>query len=281
MSRKSTCHHLTHRSTHDRHKIDRYQNETTRRADPDEPRASDQRRALPHEFATTPTPHIRLWDAAIGYPAAAALLFIIGIILTKQPRRTRSRALGTVTHHTDRKTLMYQPHEIPGLTPQPTKSVGQEGEVLYEERLYPSFWIWVITVGLAFVPAVIFAPIDMLIGVVASILTLVVLIFALLTSTPTIRVTPAEVRVGRATIERQYLGRAQGFVGENATAQRGTRLHGLAYLCIRGWIDGVVRVEVSDEEDKTPYWLFSSRRPQVLSRTLNDTRFQPEQNRSS
>ena len=176
---------------------------------------------------------------------------------------------------------MDQPHETPNRTPYNTKPPTQESEALYEERLYPSFWIWIITVGLAFVPAVVFAPIDMLIGVVASILTLVVLIFALLTSTPTIRVTPAEVRVGRATIERQYLGRAQGFVGENATAQRGTRLHGLAYLCIRGWIDGVVRVEVSDEEDKTPYWLFSSRRPQVLSRTLNDTRFQPEQNRSS
>ncbi|MHA7284246.1 DUF3093 domain-containing protein [Arthrobacter sp. TMS2-4] len=176
---------------------------------------------------------------------------------------------------------MNQPYDTPDRTAHNTKSPAQEDGVLYEERLYPSFWIWFITVGLAFVPAVVFAPIDMLTGVVASVLTLAGLVFALLTSTPTIRVTHAEVRVGRATIERQYLGRAQGAVGENATAQRGTRLHGLAYLCIRGWIDGVVRVEVLDEEDETPYWLFSSRQPQVLSRTLNDTRFQSEQDRSS
>lgn len=220
-----------------------------------------------------------LWDAVTGYPAAA-LLSIFGIILTHKPRRTRSRA-ADAAHHTDRKTLMYQPHEIPGLTPQHTKSAGQAGEVLYEERLYPNAWIWIITIGLSLVPAVIFAPIDMLIGVLASVMTLIVLIFALHTSTPTIRVTSTELRVGRATIERHYLGRAQGFVGEKATAQRGTRLHGLAYLCIRGWVDGVVRLEVLDEEDKTPYWLFSSRRPQVLSQTLNDTRFRPEQNRSS
>ena len=221
-------------------------------------------------------PHMSaLWDAATGYPAAA-LLFILGIILTKQRRHTPSRAPGTAIHHTDRTPPMDQPHETPDRTPYNTKPPTQESEVLYEERLYPSFWIWIITVGLAFVPAVVFAPIDMLAGVGASALTLAGLVFALLTSTPAIRVTPTEVRVGRATIERQHLGRAQGFVGNNATAQRGTRLHGLAYLCIRGWIDGVVRVEVLDEEDKTPYWLFSSRRPQVLSRTLNDTRFQSE-----
>ena len=224
-----------------------------------------------HFLTTSPQrqPHMSaLWDAATGYPAAA-LLFIIGIILTK-PRRTRSRA-ADAAHHTDRKTLMYQPHEIPGLTPQHTKSVGQEGEVLYEERLYPSFWIWVITVGLAFVPAVVFAPIDMLIGVIASVLTLVGLIFALLTSTPRIRVTPTELRVGRARIERQYVGRAQSFAGANATAQRGTHLHGLAFLCIRGWIDGVVRIELSDKEDRTPYWLVSSRHAKKLSHVLNGT----------
>lgn len=225
-------------------------------------------------------PHLpALWDAATGYPAAA-LLFIVGIILTTHPPET-PKAPSTAIHHTDRTRFMDQSHDTPDRTPHNTKSPAQEDGVLYEERLYPTFWIWFITVGLSMVPAVIFAPINMLTGVIASILTLAGLVFALLTSTPTIRVTHAEVRVGRATIERQYLGRAQGFIGENATAQRGTRLHGLAYLCIRGWIDGVVRVEVSDDEDKTPYWLFSSRRPQVLSRTLNDTRFQSEQVGSS
>lgn len=226
-----------------------------------------------HLLASTPQrqPHMSpLWDAVTGYPAAA-LLFIVGIILTKQPRRTRSTAPRTAIHQIDRTTLMYQPHEIPGLTPQHTKSAGQESEVLYEERLYPSFWIWFITVGLAFVPAVVFAPIDMLIGVAASVLTLVGLIFALLTSTPTIRVTPTELRVGRARIERQYVGRAQSFAGANATAQRGTHLHGLAFLCIRGWIDGVVRIELSDKEDRTPYWLVSSRHAKKLSHVLNGT----------
>lgn len=164
---------------------------------------------------------------------------------------------------------MNQPQNTPKITPKITEPTLQEEQVLYEERLFPSAGIWVITAGLSAVPAVIFAPIDMLISVLASALTLGALIFALLASTPTIRVTGAEVRVGRATIERQYVGRAQGFVGENATAQRGTRLHGLAYLCIRGWIDGVVRIELTDKEDNTPYWLVSSRHPKKLSEALN------------
>lgn len=217
-------------------------------------------------------PHMPpLLDAVTGYPAAA-LLFILGVILTQHPPRTRSRAPRKSTHHTERTTPVNQPQDTPNAIPNTPAPAPQKEHVLYEERLYPSIGIWIITAGLSTVPAVIFAPIDALISVLASVLTLGALIFALITSTPTIRVTRAEVRVGRATIERKYVGRAQGFIGENATAQRGTRLHGLAYLCIRGWIDGVVRIELSDKEDKTPYWLVSSRQPKELSHVLNETK---------
>ncbi|WP_246021423.1 DUF3093 domain-containing protein [Arthrobacter echini] len=140
--------------------------------------------------------------------------------------------------------------------------------VLWKERLYPNFGVWVIVVGLAFAPAVIFAPIDMTIGVVASVITLIILVIMMITSTPTILVTRTVLQVGRARIDRTYVGTAEAFIKDEATTQRGTALHGLTYLCIRGWIDAVVKVEITDQEDPAPYWLVSSRHPDQLANLL-------------
>ena len=88
-------------------------------------------------------------------------------------------------------------------------------------------------------------------------------------STPSIVVTGETLSVGRATIERRFVGAAQPFRGGEATAERGTRLNGLAYLCIRGWIDPVVKIDINDSSDRTPYWLTSTRHPDELTAALS------------
>jgi hypothetical protein len=82
-------------------------------------------------------------------------------------------------------------------------------------------------------------------------------------------VTKGTLRVGKATIERRFVGTAEAFRGREATAERGTRLNGLAFLCIRGWVDPVVRVEITDPADRTPYWLTSTRHPERLIAALS------------
>jgi hypothetical protein len=67
---------------------------------------------------------------------------------------------------------------------------------------------------------------------------------------------------------RSVVGSAQAFEGDEATAERGVRLDARAWLLLRGWIPGVVRVEVDDPQDPTPYWLVSSRRPETLAQAL-------------
>ena len=140
--------------------------------------------------------------------------------------------------------------------------------VLWKERLWPSFGVWVAVIGLGLVPAVIFAPINKTVGVLAAGVVLIILIILMLVSTPTILVTRSALQVGRARIERQYVGRVEAFTKEKATQQRGPALHGWTYLCIRGWIDAVVKIEIIDEEDRTPYWLTSSRHPYELAQLL-------------
>ncbi|MBG6218091.1 membrane protein implicated in regulation of membrane protease activity [Arthrobacter sp. CAN_A6] len=150
----------------------------------------------------------------------------------------------------------------------PTAAEGSADVVLYEEKLWPSPWIWLIAAGVSSAAIVTFAPIDISIGYVAAVVLAGIITTLLILSTPRIAVTRSTLTVGRATIERRYLGSVELYRGEDATRERGTSLHGLAYLCIRGWISPVVKIEVVDPEDRTPYWLTSTRKPEKLVAAL-------------
>ncbi len=149
----------------------------------------------------------------------------------------------------------------------------------YTEKLWPNFWGWAIVVGLSAATILIFIPISPTAGYVAFFVMLIGLSTLLITTTPTISVTADTLRVGRAQIERQYVGEVSIYSGEAAFEQRGRKLNGLAYLCIRGWIKPVVKIEITDPADRTPYWLTSSRNPEYLAAALGGaTRTETGQN---
>jgi membrane protein implicated in regulation of membrane protease activity len=148
------------------------------------------------------------------------------------------------------------------------KSAPSDSTVVYTEKLWPNFWIWLVSAGLSSAGILMLAPISIWAGITAAIVLFVIISVLLVVSTPSITVTTTTLSVGRATIERGYLGTATAFRGKEATAERGTRLNGLAFLCIRGWVDPVVRIEIEDPSDRTPYWLTSTRHPDQLIAAL-------------
>ncbi|WP_028276998.1 DUF3093 domain-containing protein [Arthrobacter sp. I3] len=149
------------------------------------------------------------------------------------------------------------------------KSAPSDSTALYSEKLWPNFWIWLVAAGFSSAGILMLAPISIWAGITAAIVLFVIISVLLVLSTPSITVTRTTLKVGRATIERGFLGKATAFRGKEATAERGTRLNGLAFLCIRGWVDPVVRIEIEDPSDRTPYWLASSRHPEQLIAALN------------
>lgn len=148
-------------------------------------------------------------------------------------------------------------------------STPSDATVVFNEKLWPNFWIWLVSAGLSGAGILVFAPISMTAGLTAAVVLFAIITVLLVLSTPAITVTGSTLRVGRATIERRFVGAVSEFRGKEATAERGTRLNGLAFLCIRGWIDPVVRVEITDPSDRTPYWLTSTRHPDELLAALN------------
>ena len=150
----------------------------------------------------------------------------------------------------------------------PARNSPSASQVLFTEKLWPTIWIWVVVVGLSSAGILMFAPISAAAGIIAALVLLAVMTTLLVVSTPTITVTRDSLRVGRATIDRKFVGTAEAFKKGEATAERGTRLNGLAYMCFRGWIDAVVKIDITDPADRTPYWLVSSRRPDELVAAL-------------
>ncbi|ARJ07624.1 hypothetical protein GCM10010988_40610 [Cnuibacter physcomitrellae] len=154
------------------------------------------------------------------------------------------------------------------MTPQPTSP-------LYIERMRPSLGI-ILSIALV-IPAslVVFIPINpesdipgAAVGITVGILLYAGILGLLFLTSPVIRITPSTLTVGRAHIDRKHLATASAHFGPDATAERGTRLDARSYLSIRGWIKPVAKITLNDPQDPTPYWLFSTRRPETLLAVL-------------
>ncbi len=147
----------------------------------------------------------------------------------------------------------------------------------FRERLWPAWWVFLATALVIPASLLVFLPISPAAGVASAIVLYGAIVVALLVTTPSIEVTEGMLRVGRARIERSYVGEVTAHRGADAVAERGTRLDARAWLVLRGWITGVVRIEIVDDSDPTPYWLVSTRRPDELAAALTPYAAEPSQ----
>lgn len=134
----------------------------------------------------------------------------------------------------------------------------------YAERLSPSLPVYVAVVLVIPAAILIFAPINLGLGVVIGIVLFICCVIALVLGSPTISVDGAVLRVGAARIDVAHIGAVDSFRGDAALAQTRTRLDARAWIVLRGWVKPVVRIEITDPHDPVPYWLVSSRRPEDL-----------------
>ncbi|AMB58296.1 DUF3093 domain-containing protein [Microterricola viridarii] len=116
------------------------------------------------------------------------------------------------------------------------------------------------------------APISVPAGIVTAIILYAGCVGLLLLASPRITLTADRLTAGRASVPIAAVAAATSCEGAEAFAERGPRLDARAWLLIRGWVKSVVKVELSDPSDPTPYWLLSSRRPTELAAAINRSR---------
>lgn len=142
-----------------------------------------------------------------------------------------------------------------------SKAESAPAAAAYRERLSPSLWTLLGAAVAAPMTALVFAPLDATVSLVAGVLTAAGLLAALVLLAPVVEVRGGELRVGRAHIPVRHLGAASAVTGDEARLLRGPGLPRTAWHRLRGGIDGVVRVAVEDERDPVTEWVFSSRTP--------------------
>lgn len=140
----------------------------------------------------------------------------------------------------------------------------------YSERLYLAWWAWPLPIGAAVLLAAevhmghpglrSWLPYAILLPLVAGVL--------VLTGRTSIRVTGAQLRVGDARLPTQFAGEVEVIDRAHKRRALGPDLDPAAYLVHRAWIGPMVRVHLTDPDDPTPYWLFSTRHPERLARAL-------------
>lgn len=139
---------------------------------------------------------------------------------------------------------------------------------IYRERLWASLGIFVAVALVIPASLLVFLPINVEAGLIIGVVLFLVIAGLLLGSTAVIEVSESELKAGKALLPREFVGNVTSFREPEATVQRGTKLDARAWLLIRGWIHPVVKIEITDPSDPTPYWLISTRRPEELARAL-------------
>lgn len=148
--------------------------------------------------------------------------------------------------------------------------------VVYSERLWPAWWLWLSAALVALTSGVVVVPVgDPLLAVLSASATGAALVALLVWWSAPVRVVEPEpgsglwLQAGSSRVPVEALGGAEGLTGEVWRHALGPGLDARAHLVIRGWVGTGVRVPVTDARDPVPYWLVSSRHPERLVAALS------------
>lgn len=142
----------------------------------------------------------------------------------------------------------------------------------YRERLWPAPWIFLATALVIPASLLVFLPISPAAGWIVAFALYGAIVLILLLTTPTVEVADGELHAGRARLPLSVVASVRAARGADAVHERGVGLHADAWLLIRGWVPDVVRVELDDPSDPTPYWIISSRHADALAAAISARR---------
>ena len=153
------------------------------------------------------------------------------------------------------------------------------GHLRFDERLTVPLWWWLpalVTIGLIYLDVHLGHP-----GWPAWLVVVLLIVLAGLaiyrTGRGRVSVTEDEngqrhLRVGPATLPIHLISDIEVCPARDKQETLGPLLDPVAYVRHKPWIGPMVRVVLDDPSDPTPYWLFSTRRPDALVECLRTPR---------
>lgn len=147
---------------------------------------------------------------------------------------------------------------------------GETDRKLYSERLYVAWWGWPLPLIAA---ALLAAEIHMGYPGVRAWLPYLILMplmaaWLVLLGRSKVEITEDELLVGNARLPLRFVGEVDVVDREHKRKALGPELDPAAFVVHRGWVGPIVRVHLTDPEDPTPYWVFSTRKPEAVAGLL-------------
>jgi hypothetical protein len=83
-----------------------------------------------------------------------------------------------------------------------------------------------------------------------------------------VRLTGGELQVGPAHVPIRHLGTVEVIASSGKQRALGPDLDPAAFVLHSAWVGPMLRIELADPQDPTPYWIFSVRRAEELAALL-------------
>ena len=87
-----------------------------------------------------------------------------------------------------------------------------------------------------------------------------------------VQVADGELKAGRAHIPTALLGEATALDADQTRLTAGRDANARAFLLLRPYLKRSLKVTVEDPADPTPYWLISTRHPDLLAAAIDQSR---------
>jgi len=144
----------------------------------------------------------------------------------------------------------------------------QRIEPQYKERVLPKWSSFLPVLGVFPAIWLTFLPIHEPVGFWSGISATVLIVLAMIAKSAQIVVTSSLLKVANASIGREHISNVVVIPKGGGFAARGRELDPRAWIHFQGSVPTLVRVELNDPADPTPYWLFSTRKPDEIKRVL-------------
>lgn len=152
------------------------------------------------------------------------------------------------------------------------QNTEQHARERYRERLTPSLWMLVAVALLGPLVTISFTPVDATLALVLGGVVSIGLVSVSIAASTRVRVAGTTLYAGRAHIDAKWLGEPQEFRGDEARARRTRDLARDGWHLLRGGIDGVVVVPLTDPSDPISSWTISTRTPDRLAAAIRAAR---------
>jgi len=145
-------------------------------------------------------------------------------------------------------------------------------QILYSERVTPSWFAFLPLLAIFPTFWLAFAPINLIAGLASGLAVTALVAFLMVRLSPRITVQQGRLTVSGASVETEFIGQVQVIPKAEAFAEKGPKLNANAYLALQSSRKGLLKIYLTDSRDITPYWLVSSRNPGKLATWIDKAR---------